>query len=101
MWLNHMKLKAKGALKMNENELLDVKDLSKVLHMKPNAIHNRLHLGLPLPKSFMFPGGGKRLWRSSDVFEFINNAANSEVYSGTTKRRGRPTKREAIEKSKS
>lgn len=62
---------------MNTNtEYLDIFQLAAVIHLKPAAIRNRLARGKPLPRSFRLPECTKRLWKRSDVLEWMESNAD-------------------------
>jgi len=76
-------------------EFLSVEDLAKRWHMKTWGVRNRISRKLPMPGSFHFPGGKRRLFRLSDVETWEKeNAVYAPSPQKEPRRTGRPTKRE-------
>jgi len=87
---------------IKKEPFLTVQELAARWKMKPWGIRTRISRRLPLPASFHFPGGQRRLFRLTDVEKWEEEntiyAPPPKAEPPTPRRRGRPTKREALEK---
>jgi len=88
----------------NNDQILTVEELSVLIKMKKKTIQNRLSERLPLPPSFIIPESRLRLWRKSDVLQWLNKIADEYIEQERLKRdqfnelskiakRGRPLKK--------
>jgi len=86
---------------IKKEPFLTVEELAARWRMKPWGIRTRISRRLPLPASFHFPGGQRRLFRIEDVEAWEEKNAIYAPPPKPQKKRGRPTKREALEKAAS
>lgn len=82
--------------------LLTIEDLAKVLHKSVSTLQSDLHRAPHrLPPVVRLPANRRPLWRPADVVAWINGHVVVPVTPPRPYRRGRPCKREQIERQRS
>ena len=87
-----------------KQELLTIEQLAEFLCMSEKTIRNRMATKKPMPPSFKLPESRVRLWRETDVQEWVNKVADEAIAADMQMkekledmkaivRRGRPAKK--------
>jgi len=83
---------------MNQQQFMTMEEVAKELRISYSSFKSRLSRGLPAPPSYRPPGCKRRLFKRSDVVNWIMGYQTDTPTQlpEVKRRRGRPTKAEQL-----